>query len=171
MRALAENLEVAGVPYVEVVSEDLGGVVAANTVEVSPCQYRYEVTYDKHGNIDEARSWNYDPESDETTFTRFDADGNQLSRFVKCSSLGTTRMYNEANKLESSSHVENDGKLITRFWYGAEEKPISSSVIDREANTHTMTLFQSDGTQFVRVTPWEGPGGWTSTVYPPRRFA
>lgn len=73
------------------------------------------------------------------------------------------------DKLQSSSLEENGGKVITRNAYDEKERLISSAVVDQEANMHTLTLFQKDGTQVSWVTPWEGPGGWTSTVYPPNK--
>lgn len=154
---------------VEIVSCNAGELTVAQTVEVQAprSEYRYELEYDQQGRIKEAKSWKYDPESDEYTFTRFSARGNQLSRYVQCPSLGTTAMYNAANNLVSSSHTQNGGKVIERIQYGDKEEPISSAVVDREANTHTLTLFQNDGSQVSWVTPWEGPDGWTSTVYPP----
>lgn len=154
--------------FVEVVSVNVGQLVTAGVVEAaSPRdEYEYRLDYDDRGRVAGARSWRYRPETDEKIFTRFDAGGNQLSRYVQCEQLGTTHMYDANDELESSSHVENGGKLLTRIRY-ANGKQISSSVVDREANTHTLTLFQSDGTQVAWVTQWEGPEGWTSTAYPP----
>lgn len=170
MSAGAESVREADaseLEIVEIVSLNVGSLVTAGAVEVTlpRDEYEYRLDYDDHGRVTGARSWRYKPETDEKTFTRFDANGNQLSRYVQCEQLGTTHMYGGDDELESSSHVENDGKLLTRIHY-AKGEPTSSSVVDREANTHTMTLFQSDGTQFVRVTPWEGPEGWTTTVHP-----
>jgi hypothetical protein len=170
MSGSAELLRGAAAPegrFVEVVSLQVGPLATAGEVDsASPRdEYEYRLDYDARGRIAGARSWRYNLETDERTFTRFDTEGNQLSRFVKCEQLGTTHMYDGNDRLESSSHVEDDGKLITHVQYD-KGKPTSSSVVDKEANTRTMTLFQSDGTQFVQVTEWEGTKGWTSTVYP-----
>src|SRR5215469_11782681 len=101
MRVSAEAQIGTDVPLVEVEACDAGPLAIDGLVEIDTPrdEYRYELTYDKHGRISEARSWKYDAETDERTFTRFDADGNQLSRFVTCKSLGTERMYGSGDKL------------------------------------------------------------------------
>jgi hypothetical protein len=152
----------------EIVTLSVGPLATAGEVEVATRPaYLYEVEYGKDGNITGAHSWKYNAETEESTYSRFDATGKQLSRYEKHPAMGTDFMYDGDDKLVSSSHTDSEGKIIERYSYGDDEQPISSSVINRIDNTHTMTLFQNDGTQFVRATQWEGPEGWTSTAYPP----
>lgn len=171
---MSANLEQVGAPaeladVCEVVALQVGPLAATKSVEISPRdEYEYRLDYDGNGNVTGARSWRYNPETDERTFTRFDASGKQLSRFVRNEQLGSTYMYDGDNLLESSSHRENDGKTLTRNQYESG-KPTSTAVIDFGANTHTLTLHQSDGTHVSFVTEWFGPNGWTNVAPAPAK--
>jgi YD repeat-containing protein len=128
--------------------------------------YRYEIQYDNLGRISEARSWKRCALTNETIFTRFNADGDQLSRYVQCPNFGTTYMYDEQDRLVASSRTQNDGNNIDRYWYDTDGKLTSSAHIDVSANTHDIVLYQPNGTQFVQRTPYEGLDGWVSSASP-----